>query len=226
MPMMLLSEDEIAELTAKAAALDAAAGELAAQAEQLAEQAREKRREAGEVRVTLERHRNAVELARRSQADVSFRNIARTVDTFTIDDMMGHLNLGRSRVQALIDKALEAGQLARSKHGRAYIYAWLAPDTHSAPRPRRETPEALASLDGRRRGVAVAGSGRSKLSGRKDVDRIARAAAKAGATVEKMGNDHIRVSKDGNTITMASSPRGSGMGRTKKELQDELGIAV
>lgn len=226
MTMVLLSDEEIAALTSEAETLDAEAEQLAAAAEEIAEQARAKRRLAGEVRVTLERHRNAVDLARRSDVKVSFRNLARTLETFTMDDMVGHLNAPRSKVQSVIDDYLQSGQLARSKRGRQWIYAWLAPDADCSARPRRETPERLASLDARRVGGAVAGSGRTKMSGRKDVDRIARAAAKQGATVEKLGNDHIRMTKDGKSVKMASTPRGSGMGRTKKELLDELGIAV
>lgn len=215
--MTLLTEDQIEELIAAATALDEEADELAALA-------RAKRVEASEMRIQIERHKNALDLAQRTRPDVAFRRFAQSVSTFGIDDVMEHLNTTRTRAQGLIDAAMEAGALARSKHGKKYIYAFLAPEADSSARPRHRTPE--SELAGRQTsGTAVAGSGRSRMSGRKDVDRLARAARKGGAEVTKAGNGHIKMVKDGEIVRMASTPRGSGMGKTKKEL-GELGIAV
>lgn len=156
--------------------------------------------------------------------EVRLRDFAARTPTFTETEAAAALSVGKAQVRRLLDGYVADGRMACSRRARLSIYAWLAPDGDSSPRPRRETPENAARQE-RKNGVAVAGTGRTKLSGRKDVDRLARAAAKGGATVTKQGNDHIRMEKNGEAVRMSSTPRGSGMSKTKKELRD-LGIDV
>lgn len=199
--------------------------ECEAESKRLKELAEDREREARALRVRAAKEEHQREITPPPPPlGVRIRNYAMGTDTFTEDEIAADLGVSKVKLHGLLAGLVDDGLLARSQRGRLSIYALLAPDPDRAARPRHETPENLVAFEERKRG-AVAGSGRAKLSGRKDVDRLARAARKAGATVTKQGNGHIKMVKDGEKVTMSSTPRASGMSKTKKELND-LGIAV
>lgn len=196
------------------------------ESKRLRELAELKEREARGLRVRLAKEQHQIDITPPPPPlTVRIRDFAMKTDTFTEDELADALGVPKAKLHRQLAEYVDSGVLACSRRGRSSIYALLAPDADNSARPRHETPENLVTFAERKRG-AVAGSGRKKMSGRKDVDRLARAAAKSGATVKKLGSGHIEmVSESGERVKMSSTPRGSGMNKTKKDLRD-IGIAV
>jgi hypothetical protein len=107
--------------------------------------------------------------------EVRLRTFAMNADTFTEDEAAQALDVPKAKLHRLLSGYVEESRVARTRRGREWVYAWLAPDADSSARPRHATPENVTAIAEHHRG-AVAGTGRSKLSGRKDVDRLARPA--------------------------------------------------
>lgn len=200
--------------------------EAEAEAKRHEEQAEALHREARRLRV------QAAKLEAQAQAEAALpplrsrlRDFAMQADTFTEDEATTRLNAAPVEVRSLLEELAAAGTLARIRRGRQWVYAWLAPDGDCSPRPRQAAPETVVAMGERRRGT-VAGVGRGKkLSSRRHVQDLVDVAEKQGATAEKQGDGHIRITKDGKSTTMASTPRSSSTDKIKKDLR-ELGIAV
>lgn len=207
------------------AGLRAQITECDAESRRFAELAECKSREARALRVRLAREQHQLDITPPPPPlEVRLRQYAMGVPTFTEDEAAEELGAAKAKLHRQLATWLDEGRVACTRRGRQTIYAWLAPDADGTARPRHAAPENVTQFV--ERGGTVAGSGRVKMSGRKDVDQIARAAAKGGATVTKLGNGHIEMTKDGKRVRMSSTPRASGMSKTKKDLQDQLGIAV
>lgn len=190
--------------------------------EQLAE---ERHREARRLRVQIAKLEAEAPVEAPRPLRVRLRELAMSQATFTEEEAIARLEAPAAQLHAMLEDCLEAGSLARIRRGRSWVYAWLAPDADNSARPRQAAPETVVALAERRSGGAVAGTGARKLSPRRHINELVALAEKQGATAEKQGDGHIRITKDGKSMGMASTPRSSSTDKIKKELRD-LGIAV
>lgn len=126
------------------------------------------------------------------------RDEARRLDTFTFADMRETLPaLSESTLARWLRRLTDDGVLTHERVGKAYLYAYVKPvaeaPTTSTAKPRKRVARGAGQ-------TAVAGAGRAKKRGRREVREIVRGAEQQGATARKQKHGYAIV-KDGETIT-------------------------
>jgi hypothetical protein len=201
--------------------------EYEAQAKELREQADRLEARARKTRVEAARLENGRPLPAPTTptSEIKLRDFAMNNDVFSEAVAIDHLGMPKAKFRTLADRLVAEGKLAAIGAVSNRSYAWIRPDHDASAPAKRAFPEAASALPPRRRGDSVTGTGkRKKATGDRNVRQLTGQLEKQGATVEKMGNGHLRIrNEDGDVITMSATPRKGGLSKTKSQARNRLG---
>jgi hypothetical protein len=152
------------------------------------------------------------------------RDAAVRMRIFTTDQFASELNIAHDEAAGLLER-LACVHEERTPRGRLWLY--LKPEAEHVER-RRHVPEwehAMRVNVERGTVMGVTSRGR-RVGGNAAWNRLLDDVRRAGGTIDKVANGHVRVTGPGGSLQVAGTPRGSSFDKYKKRIRDKAGISV